>query len=147
MSMIKAKKIDDETVTESVLARAITKGKERRNSGLRAKGVRYLPEFKALAISFADQAAILLPVKKYSEFADLSIGELNRIEIALNGSALYLEERDLHVSIAGLVSASKPLMQLASSMVATLNGRRTSAAKAQAARQNGHKGGRPKKVG
>ncbi|MBA5689142.1 hypothetical protein [Rugamonas apoptosis] len=37
---------------------------------------------------------------------------MDRIEVGFGGSALCLDERDLYVSIAGLVMASKPLMEL-----------------------------------
>jgi hypothetical protein len=146
MKTVKAKQHDDEPVTEDVLARAVDLGRKRRSTTLHAKGVRYLPEFEALAVSFADKAAVLLPVKKYAELARLSLAELGRIEVGFGGSALCLGERDLHVSIAGLVSASKPLMELASTVIAARNGSRSSAAKALAARENGQKGGRPRKL-
>jgi hypothetical protein len=145
MKTIKAKQREDEPVTEEVLARAVDFGRKRRST-THAKGVRYLPEFKALAVSFADKAAVLLPVKKYAELAQLTLAELGRIEIGFGGGALCLDERDLHVSIAGLVSASKPLMELASTVVAARNGSRSSAAKVLAARENGRKGGRPRKL-
>ncbi|HJR31590.1 MAG TPA: hypothetical protein VJ889_22980, partial [Pseudomonas sp.] len=60
--------------------------------------------------------------------------------------ALFHEDKDLQVSIAGLISASKPLMDMAASVIASRNGRQSSAAKAEAARANGKKGGRPRKV-
>jgi len=146
MKTVKAREYNDEPVTEDVLARAVVEGRKRRNMTLHAKGVRYLPEFEALVVCFADEAAVLLPVKKYEELARLSLAELGRIEIGFGGSALCLDECDLHVSIAGLVSASKPLMELASTVIAARNGSRSSAAKALAARENGQKGGRPRKL-
>jgi hypothetical protein len=69
-----------------------------------------------------------------------------RLELGFGGSALCLDSHDLHVSIASLVSASEPLMELASTVIATRNGRSKSDAKAQAARENGQKGGRPRKL-
>ncbi|VCU69963.1 hypothetical protein PIGHUM_02029 [Pigmentiphaga humi] len=150
MKTIKAREYrgeySDEVVTDGVLASAIAAGHQRRATQLHAKGVRYLPDFKALAVSFEDQTAVLLPVERYEELAGLSVSELERIEVGYGGSALCLAERDLHVSIAGLVSASKPLMELAATVIAARNGRRTSAAKALAARENGRKGGRPRKL-
>ena len=84
---------------------------------------------KPLLIGFADQSAVWLPVKNYPDL-----------------SALCLEARDLHVSIAGLVSASQPLMDLAATVIAVRNGSRRTEAKAQASRENGRKGGRPRKA-
>ncbi|MGV7206916.1 DUF2442 domain-containing protein [Oxalobacteraceae bacterium A2-2] len=145
MKIVNAREYKDEPVTEEIREQAVEERKHRSKMPP-AQAVRYLPEFKALAVSFADNAAILLPVTKYAEFARLSLDDLERIKIGLAGSALCLEEHDLHVSIAGLVSASKPLMELASSVIAVRNGSRRSAAKVLAARENGHKGGRPRKL-
>lgn len=55
-----------------------------------------------------------------------------------------LKEKDLHASIAGLVAASKPLMSLVTSASATRSGSQRIELKA-VARENGKKGGRPRK--
>ncbi|AZE57603.1 hypothetical protein C4K03_5486 [Pseudomonas synxantha] len=47
--------------------------------------------------------------------------------------------------MTGLIATSQPLMDLATSLVASRNGRKSSAAKSAAARANGKKGGRPRK--
>lgn len=146
MNAIKAREFHDEPVTDEVLARAVEAGRERRATTPLAQQVRYLPEFAALAIVFADDVAILLPVKNYAEFAELTAAELGQVTLGFGGSALCLDARHLHIAIAGLVAASEPLMTLAASMVATRNGSRSSSAKTEAARANGLKGGRPRKV-
>ena len=69
---------------------------------------------------------------------------MQALTLGFGGSALCLKARDLHVSIAGLISASQPLMDMAASLVAVRNGRKSSATKSAAARENGRKGGRPK---
>jgi hypothetical protein len=68
------------------------------------------------------------------------------MEVGLAGSALCLDERDLHISIAGLVFASMPLMEMAATVIASRNGQRSSLAKARASRENGAKGGRPRQA-
>ena len=78
--------------------------------------------------------------------AELSGTELGNLALGFAGSALCLEEQDLHVSIAGLVSASAPLMEMAAIVIASRNGSRSTVAKAIASRENGQKGGRPRKV-
>ncbi len=146
MKTIKARDRFDEPVTPAVLARAIARGKELRPPGLRASAVQYLRPLKSLLIGFTDHSAIVLPVKNYPELAQLSAPELGRLSIGFGGGALCLEERDLDVSIAGLVSASAPLMAMAASVIAARNGSRSSEAKAAASRENGAKGGRPRKL-
>jgi hypothetical protein len=147
MTAVKAHQPDDEPVTGAVLDRAVAEGRQRQGAGLYAETVRYLPEFGAVLIGFADQSALALPVGNYPELAKLTPAELSQLEIGFGGSALCHDARDLHVSIAGLVSASSPLMELAATVVAIRNGSRKSTAKAAASRNNGTKGGRPRKAG
>ncbi len=146
MSTITAQDHFDEVITDQSLSLAIEQGVKRKNKGLHATLVKYLPAFKSLLIGFVDESAVVLPLKNYPEFADLSLQELEQLHIGFGGSALCLDKHDLHVSIAGLVSASQPLMEMATSVVAAHNGRRSSLAKATASRANGHKGGRPRKL-
>lgn len=144
MKTIKAKVQADNPVTESSLDKAIERGELRRKNSLQATAVTYLPP--CLAVSFEDGSGVLLPVANYPEFDDFEGEELASLTVGYAGTALCHEGKDLHVSIAGLISASKPLMAMAASVVASRNGRQSSAAKSEAARANGRKGGRPRKV-
>jgi hypothetical protein len=145
MSSVTAKALVDEPVTEAVLQRAVERGQQRRPM-LHASEVHYVAESQSLRIGFSDLSAVVLPVKNYPELALLSRTQLDRLVLGFAGSALCLEEQDLHVSIAGLVSASVSLMEMAATVVATRNGSRRSTSKAIAARENGQKGGRPRKA-
>ena len=145
MKAMKAVELFDEVITEQGLQQAKDQGRKRRNAGLLASTVEFLPAQQALLIGFADQCAIALPIRNYPELAHLSVEDLESLELGFGGSAVCLQARDLHVSIAGLISASVPLMEMAASMIAARNGSRSSSAKAQAARKNGAKGGRPRK--
>jgi len=146
MKTLKAQNRFDEPVTPAVLERAIERGRNRRAPRLHATVVQYLSSSKSLMIGFADQSAVTLPVKNYPELANLSVIELNHLAVGFGGSALCLEELDLHVSIAGLVSASESLMEMAATVIAARNGSRSSAVKSQTSRDNGLKGGRPRKL-
>jgi hypothetical protein len=146
MKSIKAREHHDQPVTEEVLSAALAQGRKRTTSSLCAEAVRYSDEFKAVIVRFADQTAVLLPVANYPELAALTAEQLNRIDLGFGGSAVCLESQDLHLPVAGLVSDSTSLMEMATSVIAARNGRRSSSAKASAARANGLKGGRPKKV-
>jgi hypothetical protein len=144
MKTIKAKVQADNPVTESSLGRAIERGELRRKNSLQAKAVTYLAP--CLAVSFEDGSGVLLPVANYPEFDDFEVGDFASLTVSHAGTALCHDGKDLHVSIAGMISASKPLMTMAASVVASRNGRQSSAAKSEAARANGRKGGRPRKV-
>lgn len=145
MSIVTARALFDEPVTDEALRRAVERGRQRRPA-LHASAVQYVADSQSLRIGFSDLSAVVLPVKNYPELAQLSPAQLDRLVLGFAGSALCLEEQDLHVSIAGLVSASVPLMEMAATVVASRNGSRSSASKAVAARENGQKGGRPRKV-
>lgn len=146
MNTVVAKDRFDEPVTDEVLRRATERGQQRRRLALHASAVQYVADSQALTIGFADQSAVVLPIKNYPELAKLSHTQLGRLSLGYAGSALCLDEQDLHVSIAGLVSASVPLMEMAATVVAARNGSRRSTIKSIAARQNGQKGGRPRKI-
>ena len=144
MTTMKAPTRFDEPVTQEGLDQAIERGRKRASVGVRATAVQYVPQFGSLLFSFVDRSAVVLPVSNYPELAALDESDLQALTLGFGGSALCLKARDLHVSIAGLVSASQPLMDMAASLVAVRNGRKSSTSKSAAARENGRKGGRPK---
>lgn len=145
MKTIKAREHYDEPITQRILNQAIDQGRKRDTPNIQATTLRFMGELNALAIGFADQTALLLPVANYPELRELSVKELEQIELGFGGKAVCLEHRDLHISISGMISASESLMGVASSLIASRNGRRISAAKATASKTNGLKGGRPRK--
>ncbi|QVW22631.1 DUF2442 domain-containing protein [Pseudomonas hormoni] len=143
MKTIEAGVLADRPVSEAVLDEAIRRGQVRHKSGLQATAVTFLEP--CLAVSFIDGSGVLLPVEHYPEFDDFDVEDFAGLKVGFSGTALCHEGKDLQVSIAGMISASKPLMDMAASVIASRNGRQSSAAKAEAARANGRKGGRPRK--
>ncbi|WP_137804321.1 DUF2442 domain-containing protein [Pseudomonas sp. G(2018)] len=144
MKTVKVKVQSDTPVTESRLDEAIRRGQLPRNNSLHATAVNFIAP--CLAVSFEDGCGVLLPVANYPEFDDFEVEDFAGLSVGFAGTALCHEGKDLHVSIAGMISASKPLMTMAASVIASRNGRQSSAAKAEAARANGKKGGRPRKA-
>lgn len=141
---IVAKNGFDEVVTPDVLQRAVARGRNRNRGSIHAQSLRYLPDTRSLVIEFADHTAIVLPVENYPELAALTGDELSRLGLCFAGSALCLDDRDLHVSIAGLMAMSQPLLEVAKTVTASYNGSLRTAAKSAASRENGKKGGRPR---
>ncbi len=144
MKTISAKLQVDKPVTETVLDEAIKRGQFRHKSGVQATAVTF--QEACLTIRFEDGTGVLLPVKLFPEFDDFEPEDFAGLSVGFSGTALRHEGKDLHLSIAGMISASKPLMNMAASVISSRNGRQSSAAKAEAARANGKKGGRPRKV-
>ncbi|MHB8948029.1 MAG: DUF2442 domain-containing protein [Rhodoferax sp.] len=108
----------DEVVTQDVLDQAIKLGRKRAGAGVHATSVQYVALLQSLLIGFADQSAVSLPIKNYPELAALTDDELKGLELGFGESALVSEARGLHLSIAGLISASEPLMVMAATLIA-----------------------------
>ena len=60
---------------------------------LHALSVAYLPAYQSPLIGFADQSAVLLPVKNYPELSALGVAELEGLAIGYGGPALCLDAR------------------------------------------------------
>lgn len=144
MKVIKAKPSARSPLTEEMVEAAIKRGEARRASCLQAVSVTF--EKTSLVIRFEDGSGVLLPVDRYPEFDGFDADDYANLNIGFGGTALCHEGKDLDVSIAGMISASPSLMVMAASVVASRNGRQSSAAKSEAARANGKKGGRPRKA-
>jgi hypothetical protein len=143
MKVIKAKAVPYKSLTEADVEKAIARGRKLKRLYANASGVRY--ENDSISIGFSDGSRVVLPVAGLPEFAGFSLQDFEQLEVGFGGKALCCEARDLDVSITGLIATSQPLMDLATSLVASRNGRKSSAAKTAAARANGKKGGRPRK--
>jgi hypothetical protein len=144
MKTIQAGMLADRPVTDAVLDEAIQRGQVRHKGGLQATSVTFVDP--CLAVSFIDGSGVLLPVRHCPEFDGFGAEDFADLKVGFSGAALCHDGKDLHVSIAGMISASKPLIDMAASLIASRNGRQRSAAKAVAARANGRKGGRPRKA-
>ncbi|MFW9080688.1 DUF2442 domain-containing protein [Pseudomonas sp. P2757] len=144
MKTVKAGLQADRPVTQNRLDEAVDRGGVRRRSSLQAVSVSFHPP--CLVIHFEDDSGVLLPVNLYPELADFQPEDFAGVKLGFAGTALCHDDKDLQVSIAGMISASQPLMSMAASVIASRNGRQSSTAKAEAARANGKKGGRPRKV-
>lgn len=143
MKIVKAKVWPDVPITEADIDKAIVRGRRLKRLYANASSVSY--EDGCICIGFSDGARVSLPVAGLPEFGGFTLQDFQQLEVGFGGKALCCEPQDLDVSIAGLIATSKPLMDLAVSMVASRNGRKSSAAKSAAAQANGKKGGRPRK--
>ncbi|MFY0748164.1 DUF2442 domain-containing protein [Pseudomonas sp. NFX5] len=143
MKIVKAKVIPYVPLTDADIDKAIARGRRLKRLYANASNVRY--ENDCISIGFSDGSRVMLPVAGLPEFEGFSEEDFQQLEVSFGGKAISCEARDLDVSITGLIATSQPLMDLATSLVASRNGRKSSAAKSAAARANGKKGGRPRK--
>ncbi|MBV4452789.1 MULTISPECIES: DUF2442 domain-containing protein [Pseudomonas] len=143
MKIVKAKVTPYVPLTDADVEKAIARGRKLKRLYANASNVRYQDD--CISIGFSDGSRVMLPVAGLPEFEGFSPQDFQQLEVGFGGKALCCEAKDLDVSITGLIATSQPLMDLATSLVASRNGRKRSAAKSAAARANGKKGGRPRK--
>jgi uncharacterized protein DUF2442 len=127
------------------LATARAAGKERHKRGELAVAVRYEPRQKRLHIELASGIAVVVPAARVQGLADAPPAVLKMVELTGKGYGLYWPKLDLDVSVPDLVAGcfgTKAWM----GMLARHAGQATSPAKSASSRENGKKGGRPRKV-
>ena len=143
MKTIIARKTYGKPVTEEVRDEAIARGRQRSIAEPHVTALRYLQSRRAIELDFVDGTAITLPIEKYDELAALSEDALSRLGLGFGGSVLCLDERDLHISIAGLVAASQPLKEVAAAVTAVRSKRQGAKPKVSGTGPVAKKGFRP----
>ncbi len=135
-------------VTDAQYAQAVSAGQAEAEAEFRAQAVRYVPEWDAIEIVTTRNTGFLIPRRWIGALQESSAKDLKKLEVWPDGSAIEIEERDIHISVHGLIVALLPAM-LPSGVIAAVfasrGGQSTSAAKRQSAQENGRKGGRPRK--
>jgi hypothetical protein len=115
---------------------------------IRAQAVRYVPERDAIEIITNRNAGFLIPRQWISALQDVPTPELGKLKVWPDGSAIELEDRDIHISVHGLLTAILPAMlpsRSVAAIFASRGGQATSRAKRKSSQANGRKGGRPPK--
>ena len=111
----------------------------------RAKAVRYSPARRQVVVELTNGCSFIFPADKAQGLAGASNKDLADVQIRGKGFGLHWEKLDADLSIPSLVVGifgSKAWMR----ELARRGGASTSPAKATAARANGAKGGRPRKI-
>lgn len=129
--------------TESI-QKAREAGKRRRESSIWATYVSYNCDDDRLVLELANGWALAIDRNRIKEFLKVLPEKMQNVRLSPAGTALHLDEFDIHISVEGLISAIIPINSLARS-VGRRGGVATSAAKAAASRENGARGGRPPK--
>lgn len=117
-----------------------------RKAGRRALSARYDRRTGRIVLELTGGYLFGFPVKPVPMLAQASAAQLAAVEVSPGGGALHWEALDADLSVPGLLLASVGRAQRLSEL-ARLAGQTTSQAKSAAARTNGAKGGRPRKVG
>lgn len=118
------------------------RGRKRLGKAAIAQKVSYDPQRDGLVIDL-DSCSLYVPRSKIEEFGDLTPEDMKKVRLSAIGDAIAVGSHDVHVDLSGLLADLFPEAALDKAL-ARRGGRSTSPAKAQAARVNGMKGGRPK---
>ena len=133
-------------MTDADYAAALAAGQAEAETEIRAQDVRYVPDRDAIEIVTTRNGGFLIPRQWIGALQDLSADDLARLEVWPDGSAIAIEDRDIHIGVHGLVTAILPAMlpaRAVAAIFASRGGKATSEAKRSSARANGRKGGRP----
>jgi len=136
-------------ITDAEYAAALAAGRAEAETEVRAQAVRYVPDRDAIEIVTNRNAGFLIPRQWIGALQDVPPEELAKLEVWPDGSAIELEDRDIHISVNGLLTAALPAMlppRAVAAIFASRGGKATSDAKRSSAQANGRKGGRPAKA-
>jgi hypothetical protein len=125
------------------LAAARARGRLRRATEPHAKSARYDRKSDRIVVELDSGATFAFPPRLVEGLTEATADELADIELLGDGFGLHWEQLDVDYTVPGLVNG---VFGTAKWMAARA-GRATSPAKAEAARANGAKGGRPRKAG
>ena len=113
------------------------------DSALRARAVTYDAKCDRVIVDLTNRASFAFPPQLVEGLHNAAPAEIAEVEVIGRGFGLHWETLDLDYTVPGLVNGVFGTAR----WMAARAGRTTSAAKAEAARANGAKGGRPRKAG
>jgi hypothetical protein len=136
-------------ITDADYAAALIAGRAQPDTEILAQAVRYIPDRDAIELVIKRNAGFLIPRQWIGALQDVPVEDLVKLEVWPDGSAIELEDHDIHISVQGLMTAILPALIPARSVAAIFasrGGQSTSEAKRSSAQSNGRKGGRPRKT-
>jgi hypothetical protein len=135
-------------VTDMELATALEAGRQAAESEFRAQAVCFLPDRDAIEVITIGNGGFVIPRRLIGVLRDVSLEDLATMELWPDGSLIEIEDLDIHISVDGMIKAALPVLvprRIVAGIFAASGGAVKSKAKAESSKQNGRKGGRPKK--
>lgn len=129
-------------ITDSEIDRALACGEAAAKAEPRAEAARYDAVSGRVVVELTNGCAFAFPARHAQGLEEATDAQLAQVQLLGQGFGLHWEELDVDLSVPGLLAG---LFGTARWMAARA-GRATSPAKAAAARENGRRGGRPRKA-
>lgn len=137
-----------EHLTDAELLAALERGREADHAAPRAVSARYDAASRRIVVELTNGCAFAFPTDLAQELRGASPAVLARVQVLAGGRALRWEALDADLGVApllqGIFGTAAWMRELRSEM-GRAGGRASTPAKASAARENGRKGGRPRK--
>ena len=135
----------DEKTFDEQYERGMAAGREARLTEPRATSVRYDRRNNRLAIALHNGVLLTVPCRLIQGLRDASPNDIARVKVMPRGGALFWDSLDVQMSVPGLMAGIFGTRAWMSAL-GRAGGRAKSEAKAAAVRENGRKGGRPRKA-
>ncbi|MBB1499615.1 DUF2442 domain-containing protein [Paracoccus sp. MC1862] len=129
-------------ISEQEFQAAVLRGEEIRRNGY-AVSAEYDAHQNRLVVGLNNGVVIMVPVHLLEELAEAGADDLAEIEISPAGLGLHWPRLDADVYVPALMQGVFGTRRWMAAQLGASGGRATSKAKADAARANGRKGGRP----
>jgi hypothetical protein len=123
---------------------AAAAGRVRRRSGALARSATYDARRRRVNVELLSGSAVAVPIRKIQGLAKAKPAELKDVEVTGGGYGLHWPALDVDVAVPDLLAGCFGTRAWMSAL-ARHAGKAKSEAKAAAARENGRKGGRPRK--
>ena len=132
-------------VTEQEFVEADQRGQAQRQAGY-AIAARYDRRTARIVIKLNTDVQISFPPRLAQGLAGASLDDLAVIEITPSGLGLHWPRLDADLYVPALLAGQLGSKQWIASQLGAIGGKARSQAKAASSRENGRKGGRPRKV-
>ena len=132
-------------VTEQEFVEADQRGQAQRQAGY-AIAARYDRRSARIVIKLNTDVQISFPPRLAQGLAGASLDDLAVIEITQSGLGLHWPRLDADLYVPALLAGQLGSKQWIASQLGAIGGKARSQAKAASSRENGRKGGRPRKV-
>lgn len=131
-------------ITQQDYDQALAKGRAEMQKP-HAIGARFVGRTWTLEVAFSNGSKFSFDARETPHLRDHALATLRNPRVTAGGDGLVFEQADVALNLPILLAPFVPL-EIARSRVAAESGGVTSEKKAHAARANGAKGGRPRKV-